>query len=237
MLSVGELVAIEMVMLVLFVINIGWISFGAVSTLIGLLATPVARPAGEAPPTARTALLLPVYNEDPARFVGGACATLRALAERGAGDTFDLFVLSDTNRADIWLAEQAMIDAARADPAIEKHLYYRHRLRNRERKVGNIRDWVERWGGAYEFLLVLDADSLMEADTIIELARRIEANPDAGLIQTVPRLINGRTTLARLQQFASRVYGPLLARGLRVWFGDAGNYWGHNAIIRTEAFA
>ena len=29
----------------------------------------------------------------------------------------------------------------------------------------------------------------------------------------------------------------MLTRGLRAWFGDAGNYWGHNAIIRTRAFA
>ncbi|TPE50787.1 glucans biosynthesis glucosyltransferase MdoH [Amaricoccus solimangrovi] len=236
-LSVGQLVAIEMVMLGLFVINICWISFGAVSTLLGLLSTPGPRPAAKAPLRHRIALLLPVYNEDTASFVGTACATLRALAEQGEGETFDLFVLSDTNKDEVWLAEEAMIAEARRDPVIARHLFYRHRLRNRERKVGNLSDWVERWGGAYEYFVVFDADSLMDAATIIELAHRIEADDEAGLIQTVPRLINGRTVLARAQQFAARVYGPLLARGLGVWFGNAGNYWGHNAIIRTEAFA
>jgi membrane glycosyltransferase len=236
-LAVGQLVTIEIVMLVLFVINIGWISFGAISTLIGLLSTPKPRPRGTDPLEHRVALLLPVYNEDTAQFVGTACATLRALADRGEGETFDLFVLSDTNQAEVWLAEEAMIAEARRDPFIAKHLFYRHRLRNRERKVGNISDWVERWGGGYEFFVVFDADSLMEAETIIELAHRIAADDDAGLVQTVPRLVNGKTVLARVQQFATRVYGPLLARGLRVWFGNAGNYWGHNAIIRTEAFA
>ncbi len=237
-LSVGELVAIEIVMLVLFVLNIGWICFGAVSTVIGLFAPPPRVSEGvTGAPKARTALLLPIYNEDPTHPIATARATLLGLRALGVEGAFDLFVLSDTNKADVWLAEQGMIEAARADPEIAAHLFYRHRLRNRERKVGNIGDWVERWGGAYEFMLVLDADSLMEAGTILELARRMEADPSAGLIQTVPRLVNGRTVLARLQQFASRVYGPLLARGLRVWFGDAGNYWGHNAIIRTEAFA
>ena len=86
-------------------------------------------------------------------------------------------------------------------------------------------------------MLVLDADSLMSAETILELARRIEADPDAGLIQTAPTLIEGRTPLARLQQFAGRVYGPLLSAGLASWCGDAGNYWGHNAIMRTGAIA
>ena len=47
-----------------------------------------------------------------------------------------------------------------------------------------------------------------------------------------------RTTLfARLQQFASRVYGPLVAYGISWWHGAEGNYWGHNAIIRVSAFA
>ena len=236
-LSVGQLVAIEMVMLVLFVINIAWIGFGAVSTLIGLLSTPKPKVRPAKPLTDRVALLLPVYNEDTASFVGTACATLRALAEQGEGETFDLFVLSDTNKADVWLAEEALIAEARRDPFIARHLFYRHRLKNRERKVGNISDWVERWGEAYPAFVVFDADSLMRAETIIELAHRMEESPEAGLIQTVPCLINGRTVLARAQQFAARVYGPLLARGLGVWFGNAGNYWGHNAIIRTEAFA
>ena len=78
-------------------------------------------------PRGRTALLMPTYNEDPARIVGAACAMLRAIDADGGGSAFDLFILSDTNRADVWLAEQAMVDAARADPAIGPRLYYRHR--------------------------------------------------------------------------------------------------------------
>jgi membrane glycosyltransferase len=40
-----------------------------------------------------------------------------------------------------------------------------------------------------------------------------------------------------LQQFAAKVYGPVIATGLSTWMGRDGNYWGHNAIIRTRAFA
>ena len=180
---------------------------------------------------------MPTYNEDPAAIFGAACAIMRDLHARGAGEAFDLFLLSDTTRADVWLDEQALADAARADPEIGARIFYRHRGRNLRRKAGNIADWVERWGSAYPFMLVLDADSLMEASCIIELARRMEADDTLGILQTAPQLIGGATPLARVQQFASRVYGPVLTRGLRAWFGDAGNYWGHNAIIRTEAFA
>jgi membrane glycosyltransferase len=236
-LSIGGLTGVEKAMLALFVVNIAWIGLGAIPPLMGFMLGPEQATAPTAPPASRTALLMPTYNEDPARIVGAACAMLRAIDARGAGPAFELFVLSDTNRAEVWLAEQAMVDAARADPVIGPRLHYRHRARNLRRKAGNIADWVERWGASYPFMLVLDADSLMEADTVIELARRMEADPTLGILQTSPHLIGGETPLARVQQFASRVYGPVLTRGLRAWFGDAGNYWGHNAIIRTRAFA
>ena len=65
----------------------------------------------------------------------------------------------------------------------------------------------------------------------------MQADPDAGIIQTLPLIINRNTLFARLQQFAARIYGPIIADGLSVWMGRDGNYWGHNAIIRTAAFA
>lgn len=236
-LSVGELTSVERVMLGLFVINIAWVAFGAMSPLIGFFLGQEEPKMGTGTPRKRTALLMPTYNEDPAPVFGAACAMMRAIHARGAGEAFDLFLLSDTTRADVWLDEQALVDVARADPDIGSRIFYRHRGRNARRKAGNIADWVERWGGDYPFMLVLDADSLMEADCIIELARRMEADDTLGILQTSPQLIGGATPLARVQQFASRVYGPVLTRGLRAWFGNAGNYWGHNAIIRTQAFA
>ena len=115
--------------------------------------------------------------------------------------------------------------------------YYRHRPKNHHRKAGNIADFVSRWGGHYEHMLVLDADSLMTGDCIVRLAAAMEADPDAGIIQSLPLIINRNTLFARVQQFAARVTGPVIATGLAVWMGRDGNYWGHNAIIRTKAFA
>ena len=60
------------------------------------------------------------------------------------------------------------------------------------RKAGNIADWVPRWGGAYEHMIVLDADSLMTGDTLLRLAARDGAHPDAGLIQTLPVIVNAQ---------------------------------------------
>ncbi len=77
----------------------------------------------------------------------------------------------------------------------------------------------------------------MTGETLVRLVGAMERHPDVGLIQTLP-IITGATTLfARMQQFAGRVYGPLIAHGIAWWHGAEGNYWGHNALIRTRAFA
>lgn len=244
-LEVGGLTALEAVVLALFVVLSCWIAFAFVSALAGLPGLLLRRnrlgidPAAGLPAVeGRTALLLPTYNEDPARVFAGLAATLGSLAATGRGDRFDAFVLSDTTDADIWIAEEAAYLALAARHAEgDVAVYYRHRAVNTDRKAGNIAAWVRRFGGGYRAMLVLDADSLMSGDTIVRLAAAIDQNPGVGLIQTLPVLVGGRTPFARCQQFAGRLYGPLLAHGLTTWQGSEGNYWGHNAIIRTEAFA
>src|SRR5947208_7888531 len=86
-------------------------------------------------------------------------------------------------------------------------------------------------------MIILDADSLMTADTIVRLASAMETHPNVALIQTLPVIVNARTLFARLQQFAGRLYGPAIAAGIAWWHASEGNYWGHNAIIRVPAFA
>src|SRR4029079_11769750 len=111
------------------------------------------------------------------------------------------------------------------------------RPKNIARKSGNIAEWVRRFGAAYPQFLILDADSLMTGATLARLVGAMERHADVGLIQTLP-IITGATTLfARVQQFAGRIYGPLIAHGIAWWHGAEGNYWGHNALIRTRAFA
>ncbi len=116
-------------------------------------------------------------------------------------------------------------------------VYYRRRLKNTARKAGNIADWVGRFGAGYQSFVILDGDSVMSGATLVSLALAMDADPKAGLIQTVPRIVGGETLLQRLQQFACNTYGPPVAAGLAFWHRDQGNYWGHNAIIRTAAFA
>jgi membrane glycosyltransferase len=243
-LKVGGLTLLETAVLVLFVALFAWIALSFVSALIGF-AVSVAGPgrslgidpAAPLPDlTSRTALLLPTYNEDPHRVTARLQAIYESVRETGRLSHFDFFILSDTTDPAIWLAEEEAFLRLRAE-ACAQGLYYRHRIKNVARKAGNIGEWVTRFGGAYAHMIVLDADSLMEGDTVVRLAAAMERHPKVGLIQTLPQLLNGGTLFARLQQFAGRVYGPLIARGIAWWHGAESNYWGHNAIIRIRAFA
>ncbi|KIN61874.1 Glucans biosynthesis glucosyltransferase H [Sulfitobacter noctilucicola] len=181
------------------------------------------------------ALLVPVYNEVPWDVFGNAAAMLADLAARKTPHRYALFVLSDTSDPQIALQEwQAYQELAATAPF---PVHYRRRASNTDKKVGNLVDWITGWGAAYEGMLVLDADSLMTGRAIDRLAGELSSDPDAGLIQTFPMLIGAETVFARLQQFSNVAYGWLLAEGLALWASSEGNYWGHNAIIRTRAFA
>jgi membrane glycosyltransferase len=243
-LAADTLSFLDMVILSVFTPLFAWTAFSFASAAAGLWAT--ARgwdhlgidPLAPLPAlSSRTAILAPVYNEAP----GPLCARLRAiwhsLEATGRAAHFDIFVLSDTTRDDVQVEEHQQVRALRRRLGPGARLYYRHRRPNTDRKAGNMADWIRRFGGAYELMVVLDADSLMEGDTLVRLAGAMERLPAVGLIQTAPVVINRHSLFGRTEQFASRMYGPLLARGAAWWSGSQGNYWGHNAILRVKAMA
>ena len=236
---------LEGILLVLFVALFAWIALSFSSALAGFVMLLARRPHPlgidpDAPLptlTRRTALLVPTYNEDPWRVLAGVQAMHESLAESGQGDRFDFFILSDTTRPDTQQEELAAVRELLHRLGSGARVFYRRRQKNTERKAGNIAEWVRRFGGAYPHFLILDADSLMTGDTLVRLAAAMERQPALALVQTLPMIVNGRTFFARMQQFAGRVYGPVVAHGIAWWHGAEGNYWGHNAIIRTAAFA
>ena len=183
----------------------------------------------------RTAILMPVHNEDAAAVFARLRAMDASIAETGMSRHFDIFVLSDTRDAQVALAEQACF--ARFRREAHSNVFYRVRKENTGRKAGNVADWVRRWGSAYEHMLVLDADSLMTGDAMVRLADAMERHPGAGLIQTMPMIVNAQTIFARTLQFATRLYGRVAWTGLAWWSGTESSFWGHNAIVRTRAFA
>jgi membrane glycosyltransferase len=243
-LKVGGVTVLEGILLAFFLLLLAWIAFSFMSALAGCCVLLTRRQSGlpidcNGPlpdVSSRTAMLLPTYNEDPHHLTARLRAMCESVTDTGRGACFDWFVLSDTTDPDTWIREElTFIELRRACGA--ERLYYRHRSDNTARKSGNIAEWVRRFGAAYEYMIVLDADSLMAGDTIVRLVHAMESNPTAALIQTQPVIINARSVFSRLQQFAGRVYGPIIAAGNAWWHGPESNYWGHNAIIRVQAFA
>ncbi|WP_095092546.1 glucans biosynthesis glucosyltransferase MdoH [Pseudomonas sp. Irchel 3A5] len=238
--------ALQTSILLLFGILFCWVSAGFWTALMGFLELLTGRDkyrisgasAGNEPieKGARTALVMPICNEDVPRVFAGLRATFESVAATGDLDRFDFFVLSDSNETDICVAEQqAWLDVCRETKGFGK-IFYRRRRRRVKRKSGNLDDFCRRWGGDYRYMVVLDADSVMSGECLTSLVRLMEATPDAGIIQTAPRASGMDTLYARMQQFATRVYGPLFTAGLHFWQLGESHYWGHNAIIRMKPF-
>jgi membrane glycosyltransferase len=227
--------AFEYVLLSLIGLTFVWVTLSVSTAAVGLAARldPTRRPPTAAP--LDVALLVPTYNETPWNVFGNADAMLQDLTRQRGGHRYTLFILSDTQDETIARQEWQMYEALRASAPVPVH--YRRRAVNTDKKVGNLLDWITGWGAAYEAMLVLDADSLMTGRAIDCLATELAGDPQAGLIQSFPQLIRADTLFARMQQFSNVAYGWLLAEGLAHWANTEGNYWGHNAIIRTRAFA
>jgi len=244
-LTVHSMTMLQLAFLVLFTLTFVWIALPCVCGLAGFLALWRGRSVSglPLPPlhplptlTTRTALLMPIYNEDPSRIFAGLQAIYESLDALGAMASFDFFILSDTTDPEVWLEEERGFEALRQRTAGDTRIFYRHRSQNTRRKAGNIADFCQRWGARYEHMVILDADSLMTGEGLVQLAAAMEGQPQAGLIQTLPLMLNRNTLFARAQQFAARVYGPIIAAGVAYWHLGDSSYWGHNAIIRTRAF-
>ncbi len=242
--------------LTLFTILTAWIAFGFCVALSGtkqFLRDKSSKqcdlPSGVAPTVAeqaasdeefdvqRIALLVPIYNEDPAAVMACVQATAESLARTKQAPRYDIFILSDTTNPEVWLREEILWSSVREEMAgASPAIHYRHRVKNIGRKAGNIGEFLERWGLDYKYFVILDADSTMDGPTLVELAHRMDHNDRLGILQSPP-IPEGRESLwARTQQFSARAYGPLFNWGLIAWTGPDGNYWGHNAMVRTHAF-
>lgn len=231
----------EAAVLALVTLSFVWLTFSVNTAILGALRATYLRPKPhlhiqqDAPTD--IALLIPVYNEAAWDVFGNASAMLRELIRADGGNCYTLFVLSDTRDPESAAQEERAFAALQAELGKDVAVHYRRRAENTDKKVGNIADWVENWGAAYEGMVVLDADSLMSGAAIRQLSNALISDPNAGLIQSQPMLIGARTLFGRVQQFSNAVYGWLSAEGLATWSQKEGNYWGHNAIIRTRAFA
>ena len=239
---------VELAQVALFTLLFAWVAAGAITAVMGFWVTlkgdrhTLSAQDAEGvtlPADARTAVIMPICNEDVTTVFAGLRATCESLTASGAQRLFDVFVLSDTNRPEVRAAELRAWQTMREQLAAggsDIRVYYRWRQLRTRRKAGNVADFCRRWGRDYRYMVVMDADSVMSGDTLVTLARLMEKNPRAGILQTAPRACGHATLHARAQQFASRVTGRLFTLGMQFWQLGEAHYWGHNAIIRVEPF-
>lgn len=236
---------VEFLGLALFFLLFTWIS-GSFWTAIAGFAVRLAGgdPAGIDPQEVagrplhcRIAIAMPIHNEDVRRVAAGLEAVWTSLAGEADSGAFDLFILSDTSDAQIAVDEELMWDRIVATHGAQGRIFYRRRLERRQRKAGNVADFVHRWGDTYEFMVVLDADSVMTGAALVTLARLMEAHPEIGILQSLPLPMGRLTLFGRLIQFGSRLQSPMLTSGLAFWHLGESNYYGHNAIIRLRPWA
>lgn len=247
-LRVDGVTLLEFALMSVFCILFTWITisfwlsvFGAVSRWLGIQLHSLRRAQegsdyAEDVKRPRVAVVMPVYNEDSRHVFAGLTAICESLRDVGCTSRFDIIVLSDSNDPESCRQEQSRFFALRSEMQHDFRIFYRRRAENLGRKSGNIADFCRKWGHHYGYMVVLDADSIMSGDTLATLVDLMDANPNAGLLQVPPTIVGRNSLFARIQQFASSVYGPVFSYGLASLQGPDGNYWGHNAIIRMNAF-
>lgn len=224
---------------VLILVSTSWLGWGAAHAVLGLFSRPQ-RPANvspDAPISTRTVILVPVYNEDPVATFSRIAAMDASLAATPWRDLFHFAILSDTRDEAIAARERFWFLRLLRERDAEGRIFYRRRAVNRGRKAGNIEDFIQKSGSAYPFAVILDADSLMEGETLVDMVRRMEAEPRLGLLQTLPVVTKARARFGRSMQFSAALHAPVFARGLAMMQGRTGPFWGHNAIVRVQAFA
>jgi membrane glycosyltransferase len=229
----------------LFAVLFAWVSAGFFTALMGFRVlwrgdphAMSAAAAGHGPidEGSRTAIVMPICNEQVSAVLAGLRATCESLTATDSARLFDVFLLSDSSDPAIRDAEVVAWEDLRRQFGARMGVYYRWRRRRTKHKAGNVADFCRRWGRDYRYMIVLDADSVMSGECMVQLVRLMEANPRTGMLQTAPLACGLDTLHARSQQFASRVAGRLFTAGMQYWQLGESHYWGHNAIIRVAPF-
>ena len=239
---------IGLLMILCFAITLPWVAIGFWNAFIGLMlmsftkdpegfVSPfLRRLKGDEPITSSTALMICIRNEDTRRLSRNMTWMLDGLVATGHAGGFHLYILSDSNKSEVFQDEEAV--AASLEARFGKHLQvtYRRRTESVGFKAGNVRDFLERWSDRHEFGIVFDADSVMTPKALLRLVRIMQREPQIGILQTLVTGLPSASPFARIFQFGMRLGMRSYTLGSASWQGDCGPYWGHNAILRLKPF-
>ena len=247
-LAAGGWSVLDTVLIAAFAIGTPWTVLGFWNAIIGLwLLHGVRDPLPRVAPftsdiasqdlNVRTAVLMTLRNEDPARAFARLRMVRESIQRTGQGDAFGYFILSDTNDPAVAAQEERQVEAWRqALGENAGHIIYRRRDDNTGFKAGNVRDFCANMADGYQLMLPLDADSLMTGDAVVRLVRIMQAHPRIGILQSLVVGMPSESAFARVFQFGMRHGMRTYTMGQAWWVGDCGPFWGHNAVVRIAPF-
>ncbi len=247
-LSLGGIVAAEWVLLICFAITLPWTAIGFWNAVIGFIllrtkenAAAHVFPAsaeitGNEAITSSTAIAMCIRNEDASQVNRNLNAMMARLVASGEGSKFHVYVLSDSHFPEIITDEEAIFAKLKQEWAGKIDVTYRRRKENPGFKAGNIRDFCENWSENHDFMLTLDADSVMSASSILRMVRIMQKNEKLGILQSLVVGLPSDSAFTRVFQFGMRMGMKSYTLGSAWWQADCGPYWGHNALIRLKPF-
>jgi membrane glycosyltransferase len=185
----------------------------------------------------KTALAICIRNEEVGRLKRNLHLMLNGLIETQYTEYFHLYILSDTSISEVAILEEQIAQELQDKFGPFIGVTYRRRKTNEGFKAGNIREFCEVHAADNDYLIVLDADSLMTPNSMFRLVRIMQNNARIGIVQTLVTGLPSPSVFARIFQFGMRLGMRSYTLGAASWQGDCGPYWGHNAIIRLEPFS
>jgi membrane glycosyltransferase len=187
-----------------------------------------------------TAIVMPIYHEDTERVEAGIRQTWRSCKKCGLDQHADWYLLCDSTDPEICRQEERIVEELLPEFGFNRYpvgrLFLVRRADRTNFKAGNLMNFLDLHGGAYDFMAVLDADSVMLGKSIERLILTLQEHPRMGILQTLMIPIRSATPFARAMQYSTARCLPLYAKGM-LWFYDRDSvYWGHNALIRVAPF-
>ncbi|WP_428487141.1 glucans biosynthesis glucosyltransferase MdoH [Rhodopila sp.] len=188
-----------------------------------------------APIATRTVIAMCVRFENMQAILPPLERLLRDLRSVQQPEHFTLAILSDTPEGPAAAAEAAAIMhlAARYPQGT---VCYRRRVGNVGFKAGNVMQFLDHHTEAFDFMLLLDADSVMSANAVRRLVRVMQAESRLAILQPTIAGFGADTAFVRIFGFGHRHCMRIWATGQAWWQGPEGTYWGHNALLRIASF-
>ena len=193
---------------------------------IGWRGRPVDPESPDEPVTTRTALVMPIYHEDVDRVAAGIRQTWLSAERVGLAAHCDFYVLSDSVQPEIQQKEEDAVERLlplfSGSQDASGRLFLVRRNERVDYKAGNIANFLRKHGSAYDFMLVLDADSVMLGARIRQLILKMQRHPRTAVLQSLMSIHRGATPFGQAMQFSVSRLGSHLQLWLQLVSGHRG---------------